>query len=287
MAAITLESFSYAYNHQHKVLDNINITVKKGSFTAIIGQSGAGKTTLCLAIAGAVPHYYGGSLSGTVMVDGVSTRETAMHELAQTVGTVMQDYETQLVTMTVEEEVAFSLENLGLDRKQIASGVQEALAKVGLTGLEKKEVASLSGGQKQRLVIASVLAANPKILVLDEPTSALDPEGTESIYQLLASLNKNYGITIIVVEHETARVLPHADQFILMADGKAIESGQPQDVLTHMWENKIYLEAIPPLWQLKLTIEEKTGCQFSAWKNDREAIHELHEVIQREASISA
>lgn len=286
MAAITLENFSYAYS-ERKVLDNINCSVKEGSFTVVLGPSGAGKTTLCLAVAGAVPHYFGGSLAGSVIVHGMSTRQTTMPELARTVGTVLQDYETQLVTMTVEEEVAFSMENLGLDRKIIAVCVKEALSRVGLSGLEKREVASLSGGQKQRLVIASVLAANPRILVLDEPTSALDPEGTEAIYQLLANLNKNYGITIIVVEHETARVLPYADQFVLMMDGKAVKSGHPQDVLTYMNKEKVYQEAIPPLWQLKFALEEKTGCKFSAWQTERDAINELHTVMQREASQSA
>lgn len=287
MAAITFNNFSYAYNHKQKVLDNINITIKQGSFTAIIGQSGAGKTTLCLAIAGAVPHYFGGSLSGSITVDNMSTQVTAMHDLAQTVGTVLQDYETQLVTMTVEEEVAFSLENRGLGRSQIAACVTETLAKVGLTGFEKKEVAALSGGQKQRLVIASVLAANPKILVLDEPTSALDPEGTESIYQLLADLNKEYGITIVVVEHETARVLPYADQFILMDNGQCIQSAGPEQVLTYMWNHQLYTEAIPPLWQLKLTLEEQTGASFTIWRNEQDAVNELREIMQRRACISA
>lgn len=287
MTAITIDQFSYAYKNNQKVLDNINAVIEEGSFTAVIGPSGAGKTTLCLAIAGAVPHYYGGSLSGNVLVNGMSVRDTTMPDLAQTVGTVLQDYETQLVTMTVEEEVAFSLENIGLDRGQIATCVKEALAKVGLTGFERKEVSALSGGQKQRLVIASVLAANPKILVLDEPTSALDPEGTESIYQLLSDLNKQYSITIVVVEHETAKILPYADQFILINGGKCLQSGYPAKVLTYMWKHKIYTEAIPPLWQLKLTLEDKTGFQFADWKNEDDAASELRKLIQKEASISA
>ncbi|MGI6091728.1 MAG: ABC transporter ATP-binding protein [Veillonellaceae bacterium] len=287
MAAITFNNFSYAYKHTQKALDNISITVEQGSFTAVIGRSGAGKTTLCLAVAGAVPHYFGGSLAGSVTVDNMSTQTTAMHDLAQSVGTVLQDYETQLVTMTVEEEVAFSLENRGLGRNEIAACVSETLAKVGLTGFEKKEVSALSGGQKQRLVIASVLASNPKILVLDEPTSALDPEGTESIYKLLAELNKEYGITIIVVEHETARVLPYADQFILMENGQCIQSADPDQVLTYMWKHQIYTEAIPPLWELKLTLQDQTGVRFSAWRNEQDAVDELRKALKKEACISA
>lgn len=287
MTAIIFDKFTYSYNQTTTVLDNINIAIEEGSFTAVLGKSGAGKTSLCLAIAGAIPHYFGGSLAGTVTVGGISTRAAAMHELSELVGTVLQDYETQLVTMTVEEEVAFSLENCGIKRDKIAAAVTGALAKVGLSGLEKKETSSLSGGQKQRLVIASVLAANPKILVLDEPTSALDPEGTQAIYQLLSDLNQQYGITIIVVEQETARVLPYADQFILMDNGQCRLSGCPAEVLTHMEKNNIYREAIPPLWQLKLSLENKTGLKFSDWRTEQDAIIEIRNTIQREASISA
>lgn len=287
MAAIIFNNFSYAYNNTHKALDNISINIEQGSFTAVIGRSGAGKTTLCLAAAGAVPHYFGGSLAGSVTVDNMSTQTTAMHDLAQSVGTVLQDYETQLVTMTVEEEVAFSLENRGLGRSEIGACVAKSLAKVGLSGFEKKEVAALSGGQKQRLVIASVLACNPKILVLDEPTSALDPEGTESIYHLLAELNKEYGITIVVVEHETAKVLPYADQFILMENGQCIQSADPDQVLTHMWKHQIYTEAIPPLWQLKFTLQDQAGVDFGVWRNEQDAVNELRRIIKKEACISA
>lgn len=287
MTAIIFDNFTYSYNQNTSALNNINIAIEEGSFTAILGKSGAGKTSLCLAIAGAIPHYFGGSLAGTVTVGGFSTRATAMHELSEIVGTVLQDYETQLVTMTVEEEVAFSLENCGMERNKISTAAKAALAKVGLSGLEKKETSSLSGGQKQRLVIASVLASNPKILVLDEPTSALDPEGTQAIYQLLYDLNQQYGITIVVVEQETARVLPYADQFILMDNGQCCLSGCPAEVLTYMGKNRIYPEAIPPLWQLKLSLENNTGLKFSDWRTEQDAINELRNTIQREASISA
>lgn len=282
MTAIKVENFSYAYDTKNKVLDDINITIKKGSFTAIIGPNGAGKTTLCLAFAGAVPHYFGGSLSGNVIIDGISTYNIAMHDLAQTVGIVLEDYETQLVTMTVEEEIAFSLENAGIPRYEISTRIKEALSKVGLAGHAKHEITSLSGGQKQRLVIASVLATNSKILVLDEPTSALDPEGTAAIYRLLAELNSTYGITIIVVEHEIAKILPYADQFILMDNGKCLQSAPPEKVLAFMADKRVYTEAIPPLWQLKFALETATGVNFSAWRNEQDAINELYQAIQKE-----
>ncbi len=282
MSAIALQNFSYAYNHPKRVLDNINISIEKGSFSVVLGPSGAGKTTLCLAVAGAVPHYYGGSSAGKVHVAGINTQESSMQQLALTVGTVLQDYETQLVTMTVEEEVAFSLENMGIAPQEITHRVKESLFKVGLTGYEKQAVTDLSGGQKQRLVLASVLATNPKILVLDEPTSALDPEGTGSLYKLLSELNQKHGITVLVVEHDIATVLPYADQFILLENGQLVFSSTPEEVLTFMAKNQVFTEAIPPLWQLKLMLEKLTIQQFGPWHREEEAIAQLRKVLEEE-----
>lgn len=282
MPAITLQNFSYAYNHPKKVLDNINISIEEGSFSVVVGPSGAGKTTLCLAVAGAVPHYFGGSSAGKIHVAGINTQESSMPQLALTVGTVLQDYETQLVTMTVEEEVAFSLENRGIATEEISQKVKEALTRVGLTGYEKQTVTDLSGGQKQRLVLASVLATNPKILVLDEPTSALDPEGTHSLYKLLNELNQKQGITVLVVEHDIATVLPYADQFILLENGQLVLSSTPENVLSFMAKNQIFTEAIPPLWQLKLMLEERTTQQFGPWHKEEEAIIQLHKLLEEE-----
>jgi len=287
MSYITLEDFSYAYIHPRKVLDNINLSIEKGSFSVILGPSGAGKTTLCLAIPGAVPHYFGGSSAGTVHVDGMNTQDSTMQQLALTVGTVLQDYETQLVTMTVEEEVGFSLENMGIDPKEINLKVKETLNKVGLTGYEQELVTSLSGGQKQRLVLASVLSTNPNILVLDEPTSALDPEGTGSLYQLLGRLNKEQGITILVVEHEIAAVLPYADQFILLEEGKLLLSSTPEKVLTFMAEKRVFIEAIPPIWRLKLALELQGAHQFEPWRQEQDVIAELQRLLQREVPKNA
>lgn len=287
MPYIALEQFSYAYTHPKKVLDNITLTIKKGSFTVILGPSGGGKTTLCLAIAGAVPHYFGGSSAGDVQVAGINTKNSTMQDLALTVGTVLQDYETQLVTMTVEEEVGFSLENMGIAPSEITVKVTEALFKVGLTGYEKALVTSLSGGQKQRLVLASVLATKPEILVLDEPTSALDPEGTGSLYRLLGELNQQHGITLLVVEHDIAAVLPYADQFVLLEDGKLLISDTPEKVLTFMDQQQVFMEAIPSLWQLKLGLEKDTNDQLKPWRQEQDAIVELERLLTEEGAKDA
>jgi energy-coupling factor transport system ATP-binding protein len=283
MPAIALQNFSYAYNHPKRVLDNINLSIEEGSFSVVLGPSRAGKTTLCLAVAGAVPHYFGGSSAGKVHVAGINTQDSSIQQLALTVGTVLQDYETQLVTMTVEEEVAFSLENMGISPVEITRRVKESLCKVGLTGYEKQAVTDLSGGQKQRLVLASVLATNPKILVLDEPTSALDPEGTHSLYKLLSELNQKHKITVLVVEHDIAAVLPYADQFILLENGQLVLSSIPEKVLTFMAQNQVFTEAIPPLWQLKLMLEKLTTQQFNPWQEEEEAIEQLRKILEEEA----
>lgn len=285
MPAIKIENFSYAYNHTDKVLDNICLHVEKGSFTVLLGPSGAGKTTLCLAMAGAVPHYFGGSLGGSLLINNISTTETTMPELARTVGSVLQDYEIQLVTMTVEDEIAFSLENQGMDEIEIAVRTQSVLHTVGLSGYENSSVASLSGGQKQRLAVASVLAANPAILILDEPASALDPEGTYELYRLLGRLNREDGLTIVVAEHDIARVLPHADQFALLHKGQLLQAGPPAAVLTHLWRNQLMPEALPPLWRLKFALEAETGRQFAAWQTEQAAIEELTVLLSGEGSL--
>lgn len=281
MPIIKVNHFSYAYHHPDKVLDSINLTVNTGSFSVIIGPSGAGKTTLCLAVAGAVPQYFGGSSAGNILAAGYDTRETPMHELALSVGSVLEDYETQLVAMTVEEEVAFSLENQGVNPQEIRLRTAEILSKVGLSGLEKAEVPDLSGGQKQRLILASILVTNPKILVLDEPTSALDPDGTASLYELLGKLNKETNMTILVVEHDIAAVLPYADQFILLENGRLLIEGRPDKVLAFMDKEEIFKEAIPPLWQAKFLLEAQTAHKFAAWNLETEAIQELSQLLQK------
>jgi energy-coupling factor transport system ATP-binding protein len=279
VSAIIFDNFSYAYSGGRKVLDGVSLKVAQGSFTVIAGPSGAGKTTLCLAVCGVVPHYFGGSMAGRVLVDGSETATAGMSELAARVGTVLEDYESQLVTMTVAEEIAFALENRGEDNAKIGRRIAEVLAQVGLTGLDEREVSSLSGGQKQRLAIASVLATRPDILVLDEPASALDPEGAEELYALLAALNQSYGITIVVVEHELARVLAHAHQLVLLAGGRVAAQGTPAEVLANMAGQEAFAAMLPSLWQVKTGLEEDLGLSLGHWRREEDAAAELAEFI--------
>lgn len=275
--AIRFEGFSYAYPNSGIVLDDINLTIPRGSFSVITGPSGAGKTTLALAIAGVVPHYFGGRQAGKVRIGGIISAQSSMGELAEQVGTVLADYESQLVALTVAEEVAFGLETSGLSRSQIAEKVKEALARVGLAGLEEREVAGLSGGQKQRLAIASVLVSAPEILVLDEPASALDPEGAAGIYELLYTLNCQ-GKTIVVVEHQLERVLPYASQLIVLKAGALQFAGDLGKTLSFMWQRPELRQGVPPLWTIKLSLEEQTGLTFGVWKGAEQAAKELNKL---------
>lgn len=274
MSAVVFDHFSYAYPNSDLVLNDITLSIPKGSFTVITGPSGAGKTSLALAVAGVVPHYFGGRQGGSVHIGGVPSAQSSMGELAEQVGTVLADYESQLVALTVAEEVAFGLETSGCSRSEIAERVSQALAMVGLKGLEDREVAALSGGQKQRLAIASVLVAAPEILVLDEPASALDPEGADGIYELLHELNKQ-GKTIIVVEHQLARVLPHATQLVVMQAGNLRFAGSLAEAMTFMWQQPDLRLGVPPLWAIKLSLEEQTGLALGEWKTERQAAQEL------------
>ncbi|EGO64013.1 energy-coupling factor ABC transporter ATP-binding protein [Acetonema longum] len=272
---VTFNAFSFSYGGKIQALNNISLTVPAGSFTVITGDGGSGKTTLCLAIAGLAPHYFGGAVGGSLLVNGVNTLQRQVAELAETVGIVLEDYESQLVTMTVEEEVAFSLENRGAAPAEISRRVQEALAMVGLTGQERKEIAALSGGQRQRLAIAAVLATRPSILVLDEAASALDPEGAAELYTLLSELNRQNHLTVVLVEHDLAKVLPYATQLVLLQEGSIAAAGPAAKVLRHMACQDSYREGLPALWTLKLYMEQTAGQPFGDWRQEDEAIFEL------------
>ena len=278
--ALKFEQFTYSYPRRTAVLQDIDLSIPAGSFTVITGPNGAGKTALCRAAAGIIPHYYGGSLSGRVYVQGQDTRTTGIAVLATMTGILLEDYETQLVAMTVEEEVAFALENMGLAPADIQSRVVSALEQVGLTGLERRETAALSGGQKQRLVLASLLATTPSILILDEPASALDPKGRSELYSLLHHLHQKEGLTVLTVEHDLACVLPYADRFVFLEEGRIASQGDADTVLRHLWLKESLRPALPPLWQARFHLEQTLGQQLAPWKNEAEAARELQAYVK-------
>lgn len=208
----------------------MDFSIRQGEFIGVIGPTGAGKTTLCLALNGIVPQFYGGRFFGHVSVAGQDSVETPVRTLARSVGQVFEDPETQLIATSVENEVAFPLENLGIARDVIAERVAWALRAVGLDGLEKKHPGSLSGGQKQRLAIAAAIAVRPEVLVLDEPTSQLDSLGAREVLETVVELNRNHNVTIVMASHAIEHIAALVTRVFLLLDGTLAAQGAPREV---------------------------------------------------------
>ncbi|MFD7228845.1 ABC transporter ATP-binding protein [Streptomyces sp. NPDC059881] len=210
----------------------VDLTVPEGELVLLVGPSGVGKSTLLGAVSGLVPHFTGGTLRGRVTVDGRDTRTHKPRELADLVGTVGQDPLAHFVTDTVEDELAYGMESLGLAPDVMRRRVEETLDLLGLAELRDRPIATLSGGQQQRVAIGSVLTPHPKVLVLDEPTSALDPAAAEDVLAVLQRLVHDLGTTVLMAEHRLERVVQYADQVILLpAPGEPPVMGAPADVM--------------------------------------------------------
>lgn len=228
---LTLSDLAFTYRDAPKpALDQINYRHRRGEFTVIVGETGAGKSTLCRCLNGLIPSFTKGRLDGSLRVAGHRESERPhVYELARIVGLVFQDFEAQLFSTNVELETAFALENFAVDRDQMKTRVEQALDRVGLSGFEHRDPSSLSGGEKQRLAIASVLAGSPSVVVMDEPTTDLDPVGKRDIFSL-AQVLRNEIEGIILVEHETEHVLS-ADRILLMHEGRVVQEGPPGEIL--------------------------------------------------------
>ena len=224
-------TYSYPRTDTPAIRD-ISFEVEKGEFVAMIGPTGAGKSTLCYCFNGAVPQLFSGEMSGTVDVAGCSTFEKEIPVLAQHVGLVVQNARTQLFNVSVLQEVGFGCENLGMPREVIRDRVRQALEFVGLTGFEDREPGALSGGQQQRVAIACVLAMDPDILVLDEPTSELDPIGSEQVMEVIARLNHELGKTIFLVTHDMEFVAKYARRVFVLSDHQLIRVGTPEEIFS-------------------------------------------------------
>ncbi|MFE5858384.1 ABC transporter ATP-binding protein [Streptomyces sp. NPDC056500] len=211
---------------------HVDLTVPEGELVLLVGPSGVGKSTLLGTVCGLVPHFTGGTLRGRVTVDGRDTRTHKPRELADLVGTVGQDPLAHFVTDTVEDELAYGMESLGVAPSVMRRRVEETLDLLGLAELRDRPIATLSGGQQQRVAIGSVLTTHPKVLVLDEPTSALDPAAAEEVLAVLQRLVHDLGTTVLMAEHRLERVVQYADQVILLPEpGAAPTMGAPADVM--------------------------------------------------------
>ena len=201
-------------------LRNVNLTIERGDFVAVVGGNGSGKTTLCKTFNGLVPHYWSGEFAGTVLVDGADTWESSVARLSWSVGYVYQDFQNQLVRPTVWDEVAFGPINFGFDDH--AERTRDALAAAGIAHLAEKFVWQLSGGQAHRVALASVLALRPAVIVVDEPVAELDPASAHDVYERLTMLNREHGVTVIAIEHHAEFIAQYARSVVLMSDGAPV-----------------------------------------------------------------
>ena len=234
---IEIQELTFKYNGAKKnALEKISLEIEKGGFVGIIGESGAGKTTLCNCINGLIPHHYTGDFYGSVKVDGTDTFEIDAGKLALKVGSVFQDIESQITGYFVEDEILFGLENFGIAADEIESRITSALETMGISELRHKEISSLSGGQKQKVVIAAILALEPDILVLDEPTGELDPASSVQIFEMLKKLNEEKGITIVVAEQKIMLLCEFVKKLIVLEHGTCVHYGEIRSTLTHQRE---------------------------------------------------
>ncbi|MCU1674763.1 MAG: transporter related protein, partial [Frankiales bacterium] len=212
-------------------LRDVELHVPEGELCVVVGRTGAGKSTLLGAVNGLVPHFTGGRLSGRVLVDGRDTRTHPPRELADVVGVVGQDPLAGFVTDTLEEELAYGMEQLGLPPDVMRKRVEETLDLLGLSDVRARPLADLSGGQQQRAAIGAVLTAHPRVLVLDEPTSALDPTAAEEVLAAVTRLVHDLGVTVLMAEHRLERVLQYADRVVFLPGDGTVTSGPPAQMM--------------------------------------------------------
>ncbi|MGB2767575.1 MAG: ABC transporter ATP-binding protein, partial [Propionicimonas sp.] len=212
-------------------LDRVSLHVGEGDLCLVVGATGSGKSTVLGAINGLVPHFTGGRLQGSVRVDGRSTAEHRPRNLADVVGYVGQDPLRGFVTDTVEDEIAYGMEQLGIDPVAMRKRVEETLDLMGIADLRRRPLTELSGGQQQRVAIAAVLAAQPKVLVLDEPTSSLDPTAAQDVLAAITTLVHDVGLTVVLAEHRLERVMQAADSVIWVPGDGSVSVGPAASVL--------------------------------------------------------
>ncbi len=213
------------------VLRDVSLVIPEGELCLVVGSTGAGKSTLLGAINGLVPHFTGGTLAGRVVVAGRDTRTHRPRDLAEVVGVVVQDPVQGFVADTVEEELAYAMEQLAVPAAVMRKRVEETLDLFGIAELRNRPVRTLSGGQQQRVAIGAVLTAHPRVLVLDEPTSALDPGAAEDVLAAIGRLVHDLGVTVVMAEHRLERVIEYADSVVHVARDGTVQHGTPGEIM--------------------------------------------------------
>lgn len=246
---IEIQDLTYSFpKSSSPALKGLSWKVKESEFILLAGTSGSGKSTLLRVINGLVPHFSGGSIQGSVRVNGINTLASNPSVLSRLVGFVGQDPESQTVLDTVEDEIAFALENAAIPAAEMRIRVEETLDLVNLTPLRSRPVTKLSGGERQRLAIACALSLRPSIMVLDEPTSQLDPQSAEDVLRALVRLNEDLGLTIILAEHRLERILRYVDRITYLEGGEIKIDAPVREALKT-------LPIVPPLIDLARTLQ--------------------------------
>ena len=227
-AIIRISGLSVTYGAGEATLRGVDLTVAEGEFVLVTGVSGCGKTTLARCLNGLIPHLIPARVEGSIEVAGLKPLQEEVRRMASRVGMVFQVPEAQLFNLTVEEEVAFGCHNLGLEPEETARRVEFALGAVGLEGLRKRALHQLSGGEKQLTAIASVLAMQPRLMVLDEPLANVDGRGVQRVLATLQRLNRMLGMTLVLIEHRTHQVAEFASRVVVMDGGRIVLDGGPE-----------------------------------------------------------
>jgi len=283
MMIIETANLTYTYPGATKPsISDASIKIEKGEFTLITGPSGCGKTTLCRCFNGLIPHFYQGEYKGKVTTTELDIVKHPIHELAKHVGLVFQNPENQLFALSVEKDVAFGIENLGIPREEMRRRVDEAMTLTGIYDLRERAPHELSGGQQQRVAIASVLAMQPEVIILDEPTSFLDPLSAKKIFEVIDKLNKNLGITVVLVEHRLDLTAKYATHIIVMDEGKVVLDGNPRAVLRSEEAHLIGI-GIPKATRLyQLLKKDKIALDETVPLSSEEMAVQLKEILQRQ-----
>lgn len=259
---ISIRDMSFTYRDETKpALSEISLTIPDGGFLGVIGPAGAGKTSLARAICGMIPHHYPGDYYGSVTVNGMDTVDTSILDLSRQVGMVFQDVDSQLINPIVEDELLYGLENFSVPREEIPRRLEEAMQRVGIADLRERTIGSLSGGQRQKVAIASILALQPRILVLDEPTGELDPRSSRQVFSLLRELNEEQGITIILIEQKIMLLCEFVRQMAVMSEGRIIRQGETREVLSHAEELQNLGVNCPRVTTLSRILSGRTGTE--------------------------
>jgi energy-coupling factor transporter ATP-binding protein EcfA2 len=266
--AILVEGLRFAYPPLSPgasapwVIDHLDLRVHRGEWLAVMGASDVGKTTLCLLLTGLAPHLTDGSMEGRIVIDGRDTREYAPSSLADAIGLLFQEPEAQLFNPTVEAEVAWGLENLGLPVPEIRARLDQVLALLRLEHARARSPHELSGGEKKRLALASVLAMRPPLLILDEPMGGLDPAGRRQVLAALADLGGDRSVTIVMTESDPEAVAAFADRLVVLHRGRIALEGPPRSLFQQVDRLAALGVAAPLMARVAAMLNQRLGTSF-------------------------